>query len=84
MYSMGMLMIEVYNKGAMHWPDAANDNDVRNLVIAGNRPARPEKCTITFWAIISTCLSRTADERPTFRELRDKLIVSTVREKWLK
>ncbi len=79
MYSMGMLMIEVYNKGTMHWADIPDDNDVRSQVITGNRPLRPVKCTIPLWNIISTCLSQTAAERPSFRELRDKFTRSMVR-----
>jgi hypothetical protein len=79
MYSMGMLMIEVYNKGVMHWADISNDDDVCSQVIAGNRPARPSKCTTKLWAIICACLSQTTVERPSFRELRDKLTESTVR-----
>jgi hypothetical protein len=75
---MGMLMIEVYNKGTMHWADIPNENDVRAQVIAGNRPARPARCTVNLWTIISVCLSQRAAERPSFRELRDRLTGSMV------
>jgi hypothetical protein len=78
---MGMLMIEALNKGAMPWIHINEDDEVRKLVIAGNRPPRPQtsNCTDKIWKIISSCLAQSSVERPTFKELREKLSESEVR-----
>ncbi|CAF1547480.1 unnamed protein product, partial [Rotaria sordida] len=73
MYSMGMLMIEAYNKGTIHWSHIANDDAVRTQVLAGNRPSCPTKCPHDLWTTICMCLSQTPAERPTFYDLRDNL-----------
>jgi len=77
---MGMLMIEALNRGAIPWTHVTDDNEVRKLVIAGNRPSRPQtsNCTEKIWKIISSCLAQSSAERPTFTELRAKLIESEV------
>jgi len=77
---MGMLMIEALNKGTMPWAHVTDDNEVRRLVITGNRPQRPQtsNCTDKIWKIISNCLAQSSAERPTFKELREKLTESKV------
>lgn len=79
-FSMGMLMIEALNKGAMPWAHVIDDHEVQRLVIAGNRPLCPQtnNCTDKIWEIISSCLAQSSTERPTFKELREKLTESKV------
>ncbi len=73
-------MIEALNKGTMPWAHVTDDNEVRRLVITGNRPQRPQtnNCTDKIWKIISNCLAQSSVERPTFKELREKLTESKV------
>jgi hypothetical protein len=77
---MGMLMIEALNKGAIPWGNIADDNEVRKLVTAGNRPPRPQtvQCTNKIWKIIANCLAQSSIERPTFKELSEQLNESEV------
>ncbi|CAF1486657.1 unnamed protein product [Didymodactylos carnosus] len=72
-YSMGVLMWQVYSKGAEPWSYIVDDTQVRQQVIDGKQLAKPDTCDAAMWSIISKCMFSSAEHRPTFRGLQYSL-----------
>jgi serine/threonine protein kinase len=72
-FSMGVLMWEAYEKGRIPWSQIHDDNEVRRLVIGGARLMQPSTCASDMWCLIEECWMIEKQNRPTFKDLQEKL-----------
>nr|CAB3245977.1 tyrosine-protein kinase SRK3-like [Phallusia mammillata] len=71
-WSFGILLLEITTKGKR--PTAGMGNaQVKQHVIDGNFPEKPNECDDVLYDIMTNCWSKTAEERPTFSILMDLL-----------
>ena len=74
MYAMGVLMWEAFSNGDIPWGEIAKESVIRKKVINGERLSRPTNCkSDRQWDLLLKCMSQQAEDRPTFRELKDQL-----------
>ncbi|ERE85531.1 proto-oncogene tyrosine-protein kinase ROS [Cricetulus griseus] len=71
-WSFGILVWEILTLG--HQPYPAHSNlDVLNYVQEGGRLEPPRNCPDDLWNLMSQCWAQEPDQRPTFRNIQDKL-----------
>ncbi|CAF3698936.1 unnamed protein product [Rotaria sp. Silwood1] len=73
-YSMGVLMWEACSYGTLPFVSLTNDTDVRRCKLRGDQLPRPTICDEDFWSAIVHCWRLEPSERPTFKELRRKIM----------
>ena len=74
MYAMGVLMWEAFSNGNLPWGEISKESIVREKVIRGERLSRPVNCqSDRQWELLLKCMSHQAEDRPTFRELKEQL-----------
>jgi serine/threonine protein kinase len=73
-YSMAVLMWEACSCGTIPFDSLVDDSDVRRCKLRGDQLSRPKICDEDLWSIIVHCWRMEPAERPTFKELRRKII----------
>ncbi|CAF4157449.1 unnamed protein product [Rotaria sp. Silwood2] len=73
-YSMAVLMWEACSYGTLPFASLADDRDVRRCKLRGEKLPRPAICDEDLWSAIVNCWRIESSERPTFKELRRKII----------
>lgn len=75
-WAFAVLAWEIFSKGSTPMIRQANrdfsENDQR--ILAGERLLRPPACPSTHWAIFLECMRKNPDHRPTFVQLKEKLL----------
>ena len=69
-YSMGVLMWEAYNRGAIPWSKISEDSEVIRRIINGELLPKPSNCSDLYWSIICKTWAKKPEDRPTFAELK--------------
>ncbi|UJR14419.1 hypothetical protein I4U23_001416 [Adineta vaga] len=72
-YSMGVLMWEAYSTGTIPYAAIADDNDVRQCIINGEKLIRPQMCNNQIWSIIHDCWFAQPEVRFNFPEMHTRL-----------
>ncbi|CAF3411838.1 unnamed protein product [Rotaria socialis] len=75
-YSMGVLMWEACSYGTLPFASLSDDRDVRRYKLRGDQLPRPATCDEDLWSAIIHCWRQESSERPTFKELRRKIMDS--------
>ena len=75
-YSMAVLMWEACSYGILPFASFSDDGDVRRIKLRGDQLPRPTSCDDDLWSTIVHCWKLEPAERPTFNELRRKLMRS--------
>ncbi|CAF4688699.1 unnamed protein product [Rotaria socialis] len=75
-YSMGVLMWEACSYGTLPFASLSDDRDVRRYKLRGDQLPRPATCDEDLWSAIIHCWRLESSERPTFKELRRKIMDS--------
>ncbi|CAF2033612.1 unnamed protein product [Rotaria magnacalcarata] len=73
-YSMGVLMWEACSYGTLPFASLADDKDVLRCKLRGDQLPRPAVCDEELWSAIVDCWRLESSERPTFKELRRKIM----------
>ncbi|CAF0910938.1 unnamed protein product [Rotaria sordida] len=76
-YSMGVLMWEACSYGTLPFASLRDDSDVYRCKLRGNQLPRPAICDEDLWSAIVHCWKVESSERPTFKELRRKIMYLT-------
>jgi serine/threonine protein kinase len=75
-WAFAVLAWEIFSKGSTPMIRQANrdfsENDRR--ILAGERLVRPSTCHPAQWAIFLECMHQNPNQRPTFIQLKDKLL----------
>ena len=72
-WSFGVLMYEIWSKGATPYGDIPNLPAVQAKVLSGYRLPCPEGCPLLVYAIMTQCWQTDPTSRPTFDELLSQL-----------
>jgi serine/threonine protein kinase len=78
-YSMGVLMWEACSYGTLPFVSLVDDSDVRRCKLRGDQLPRPAICDEDLWSTIVDCWKLEPGERPTFKDLRRKIMRSVHR-----
>ncbi|CAF1530900.1 unnamed protein product [Didymodactylos carnosus] len=73
-YSMGVLMWEAYSKGSVPWSKIESDDEVRQRITRGDKLTKPTSCSARMWSVIDKCFIMSAEQRPTFTDLKHSLL----------
>lgn len=73
-YSMGVLMWEACSYGTIPFASLADDSDVCRYKLGGAHLPRPAVCDEELWSTIIHCWKLQPNERPTFKELRQRIM----------
>jgi serine/threonine protein kinase len=75
-WAFAVLAWEIFSKGSTPMIRQANrdfsENDRR--ILAGERLLRPSACPLAQWAIFLECMNQNPNQRPTFVQLKEKLL----------
>nr|KAJ3421027.1 hypothetical protein HK105_004681 [Polyrhizophydium stewartii] len=71
-FSFGMTAYHVVT-GKLPFHDIESDEDAKELIKSGERPARPDGVPDALWRIICDCWHTDPDARPTFRNIAARL-----------
>ncbi|CAF1109002.1 unnamed protein product [Adineta steineri] len=73
-YSMAVLMWEACSYGTLPFSSLINKNDIIHCKLRGDHLPRPKICDEDLWLTIVQCWRLKPEERPTFKELRRKMM----------
>eukprot|EP00286_Rhodomonas_abbreviata_P027742 CAMPEP_0181297822 /NCGR_PEP_ID=MMETSP1101-20121128/5452_1 /TAXON_ID=46948 /ORGANISM="Rhodomonas abbreviata, Strain Caron Lab Isolate" /LENGTH=522 /DNA_ID=CAMNT_0023402799 /DNA_START=122 /DNA_END=1690 /DNA_ORIENTATION=+ len=69
-YACGMLLWELWARGAFPFFEIDDDVQVKTMVVGGDRPPQPQGCPENVFALMQKCWHQRRDERPSFNRLR--------------
>jgi serine/threonine protein kinase len=64
-WSYGVVLWEIYSLGKIPW-DRLSPIEIRDLLLRGERLARPDRCPLDMYEVMLDCWNPTAQDRPTF------------------
>jgi serine/threonine protein kinase len=67
-WAFAMMMIEVFTFGKRPFPKISNDA-VYSIVLSGAQPQQPKHCTNEVYALLQSCWSMDARDRPSFEKI---------------
>ncbi|CAM4772397.1 unnamed protein product [Rotaria magnacalcarata] len=70
MYSMGVTMWEAFSKAKIPWSDIETDKEICQRVTSGDKLLKPVMCSDETWTLMLNTMNLSAQERPTFSQLR--------------
>lgn len=70
MYSMGVTMWEAFSKTEIPWSHIETDEEVCKRVTSGDKLSKPNMCSDETWTLMLTTMNLSAQERPTFSQLK--------------
>ena len=73
-WAFGVLMWELWSGARIPFAFEGNDKDVARQVCEGERLPRPSTCPESVYTVMQKCWARTAQGRPSFRDLRNDLL----------
>ena len=77
-WSYGVVLWEIYSLGKIPW-DRLSPIEIRDLLLRGERLARPDRCPLDMYEVMLDCWEPTSQDRPTFGMLVQRMeLVSTV------
>ncbi|CAF4892790.1 unnamed protein product [Rotaria sp. Silwood1] len=69
-YSLGVLMWEACSKGKLPYASIADDNEVRQRKLSGEKLSKPDNFDEKIWELIQMCWATQTDLRFNFAEMR--------------
>ena len=73
-WAFGVLMWELWSAARIPFAFEGNDENVARRVCEGERLPRPSRCPESVYAAMQKCWATTAQDRPSFRDLRNNLL----------
>jgi serine/threonine protein kinase len=73
-YSMGVLIWEALSNSEIPYLSIAKNEDVERMKLDNVKPQRPSKCDRQQWVLMNGCWHGNPDKRPTFEEIKHKLL----------
>ena len=67
-WSYGVVLWEIYSLGKIPW-DRLSPIEIRDLLLRGERLARPDRCPLDMYEVMLDCWEPTPQDRPTFSVL---------------
>ena len=64
-WSYGVVLWEIYSLGKIPW-DRLSPIEIRDLLLRGERLARPDRCPLDMYEMMLDCWDQTPQDRPTF------------------